>query len=239
MLTLANGGNWSHLLTRLIREGSRRVLKGSIYWFDLFRKYKILAFDLHTEEFRDVQVLPPSLHSTAARLVNLDDRLAIADICMMKPGWNLEIWIMDAQEETWSMTYSITLAHRFIPMHRRVIEEWSTMFTPLAVSKEGSLFFYDTKKRLFKYEPETDFLCCLSSDICVISPFVENLVRLHTGCVPKTRPPGCRNGRSCLNLVPGSRISKQIKLQIPNILLTSTLVSLICFGYSCTCRYCT
>ncbi|CAF1975539.1 unnamed protein product [Brassica napus] len=184
-------------------------------------------------------VLPPSLHSTAARLVNLDDRLAIADICMMKPGWNLEIWIMDAQEETWSMTYSITLAHRFIPMHRRVIEEWSTMFTPLAVSKEGSLFFYDTKKRLFKYEPETDFLCCLSSDICVISPFVENLVRLHTGCVPKTRPPGCRNGRSCLNLVPGSRISKQIKLQIPNILLTSTLVSLICFGYSCTCRYCT
>ncbi|KAH0868465.1 hypothetical protein HID58_075487 [Brassica napus] len=195
----------------------------------------ILAFDLHTEEFRDVQVLPPSLHSTAARLVNLDDRLAIADICMMKPGWNLEIWIMDAQEETWSMTYSITLAHRFIPMHRRVIEEWSTMFTPLAVSKEGSLFFYDTKKRLFKYEPETDFLCCLSSDICVISPFVENLVRLHTGCVPKTRPPGCRNGRSCLNLVPGSRISKQIKLQIPNILLTSTLISylksvgLVCF----------
>ena len=76
------------------------------------------------------------------------------------------------EEETWSMTYSIALAHRFIPMHGRVIEEWSTMFMPLAVSKEGSLFFYDTKKRLFKYDPEMDFLCCLSSDICVISPFV-------------------------------------------------------------------
>ncbi|KAG2320847.1 hypothetical protein Bca52824_014060 [Brassica carinata] len=139
----------------------------------------ILALDLHTEEFRDVQVLPPLLHSAAARIVNLDDRLAIADICMMKPGWNLEIWIMDAQEETWSMTYCITLAHRVISMHERVIEEWKTMFTPLAVSKEGCLFFYDTKKRLFKYDPETDFLCCLSSDICVISPFVENLVRLH------------------------------------------------------------
>ncbi|CAF1975078.1 BnaC07g12060D [Brassica napus] len=46
-----------------------------------------------------------------------------------------------------------------------------------------------------------DFLCCLSSDICVISPFVENLVRLHPGCVPKTRPPGCSNGRSCLNQI--------------------------------------
>ena len=229
-------GQWRKLVPPPYKVDTRRksaCVKGSIYWLDLFGIYKILAFDLHTEEFRDVQVLPPLFHSAAARIVNLDDRLAIADICMMKPGWNLEIWIMDAQEETWCMTYSITLAHRVIPMHGRVIEEWSTMFTPLAVSKEGSLFFYDTKKRLFKYDPETDFLCCLSSDICVISPFVENLVRLHPGCVPKTRPPrGCRNGRSCLNQVAGSRISKQIKLQIPNILLTSTLVSLICFGYS-------
>ncbi|KAF3484696.1 hypothetical protein F2Q69_00054252, partial [Brassica cretica] len=133
-------------------------VKGSIYWFDLFRKYKILAFDLHTEEFRDVQVLPPLFHSAAARIVNLDDRLAIADICMMKPGWNLEIWIMDAQEETWSMTYSITLAHRFILMHGRVIEEWSTMFMPLAVSKEGSLFFYDTKKRMCSENPATTWV---------------------------------------------------------------------------------
>ncbi|CAN6873182.1 unnamed protein product [Brassica oleracea] len=229
-------GQWRKLVPPPYKVETRRksaCVKGSIYWSDFFCKYKILALDLHTEEFRDVQVLPPSLHSGEARIVNLDDRLAIADICMMKPGWNLEIWIMDAQEETWSMTYSITLAHRVIPMHGRVIEEWSTMFTPLAVSKEGSLFFYDTKKRLFKYDPETDFLCCLSSNICVISPFVENLVRLHPGCVPKTRPPrGCRNGRSCLNQFPGSRISKLIKLQIANILLTSTLVSLICFGYS-------
>ncbi|KAG2320851.1 hypothetical protein Bca52824_014064 [Brassica carinata] len=229
-------GQWRKLVPPPYKVETRRksaCVKGSIYWLDLFRIYKILALDLHTEEFRDVQVLPPPLHSSSARIVNLDDRLAIADICMMRPGWNLEIWIMDAQKETWCMAYSITLAHRVIPMHGRVTEERSTMFIPLAVSKEGCLFFYDTKKRLFKYDPETDFLCCLSSDICVISPFVENLVRLHPGCVPKTRPTGwCRNGRSYLNHVPASQIFKRIKLQIPNILLTSTLVSLICFGYS-------
>ncbi|KAL0800079.1 hypothetical protein Bca101_055254 [Brassica carinata] len=139
-------------------------------------KYKVvsMSFEHNSYQILDVdigqwrklvpppyKVLPPLLHSAAARIVNLDDRLAIADICMMKPGWNLEIWIMDAQEETWSMTYCITLAHRVISMHERVIEEWKTMFTPLAVSKEGCLFFYDTKKRLFKYDPETDFLCHL------------------------------------------------------------------------------
>ncbi|KAF8087791.1 LOW QUALITY PROTEIN: hypothetical protein N665_0567s0016 [Sinapis alba] len=170
----------------------------------------LLALDLHTKEFRDVHVLPPP---AAAQIVNLDHRLAIADICV--PGWNLEIWIMDdAQEETWTMTYCIS-------------------FTPLAVSsKEGSLFFYDSKKkRLFKYDPETDFLCFLSSDICVISSFLENLVRLQPACVPKTRPPWCRR-HSCLNQVPGSRISNIVRRMIPNIILTSTLVSLICFGYS-------
>lgn len=130
-------GQWRKLVPPPYKVDTRRksaCVKGSIYWLDLFRIYNILAFDLHTEEFRDVQVLPPLLHSGAARIVNLDDRLAIADICMMKPGWNLEIWIMDAQEKTWCMTYSITLAHRVIPMHGRVIEEWSTLFTPLAVS---------------------------------------------------------------------------------------------------------
>ncbi|KAL0656492.1 hypothetical protein Bca4012_077076 [Brassica carinata] len=166
-------GQWRKLVPPPYKVETRRksaCVKGSIYWLGLFRKYKILALDLHTEEFRDVQVLPPLLHSGEARIVNLDDHLAIADICMMKPGWNLEIWIMDAQEETWSMTYSITLAHRFIPMHRRVIEEWSTMFTPLAVSKEGSLFFYDTKKRLFKYDPET------TSSVASLQIFVLSLL---------------------------------------------------------------
>ncbi|KAJ4889764.1 F-box associated ubiquitination effector family protein [Raphanus sativus] len=102
-------GQWRKLVPPPYKVETRSksaCVKGSIYWLDLFRIYKLLALDLHTEEFRDVQVLPPILHSAGARIVNLDDRLAIADICMMKPGWNLEIWIMDAQEETWSMTYS-------------------------------------------------------------------------------------------------------------------------------------
>ncbi|KAF8095771.1 hypothetical protein N665_0323s0037 [Sinapis alba] len=237
-------GQWRELVPPPFEvETSKKsaCVKGSIYWLDFFLKYKILALDLHTEEFRDVHVLPPPMHTGQAQIVNLDDRLAIADFCVFKPGWNLEIWIMDdAQEETWTMTYCITLAHRVISLHgspSEVLEEWSTMFTPLTVSKEGSLFFSDSKKRLCKYDPDTDSLCCLSSDICVISPFVENLVRLQSGCVPKTRPPRCRPRyrSSCLNQVPGSRISnivRRIKLLIPNILLTSTLVSLICFGYS-------
>ncbi|CAH8354512.1 unnamed protein product [Eruca vesicaria subsp. sativa] len=72
----------------------------------------ILALDLHTEEFRDVQLVPPPMHSSTAQIVNLDDRLAIADTCALKPGWDLEIWIRDAQEETWTI---YDLLHNFSP----------------------------------------------------------------------------------------------------------------------------
>lgn len=116
----------------------------------------------------------------------------------------------------------MNLSHGVISPHLTHSGEWKSTCTPLAVSKQGTRFFHDCKKRFFKYDPETDFLCCLSSDICVISPYVENLVSL---------PPS----RCDLNQAPGSQLSsifRRFKLLIPSILLTSTLVSLICFGYT-------
>ncbi|KAL1216880.1 F-box/LRR-repeat protein [Cardamine amara subsp. amara] len=227
-----NNGEWRKLSPppykiEAIRKSA--CVNGSIYWLNLLLRYKILALDLHTEEFRNVQVLPPTLHMVSAQLVNLEDRLAIADTCV-SPEWKLEIWSMDAQEESWSKTYSISLSHR-------VVSEkwWKRWFTPVAVSKQGSLFFYDNENRLFKYYPETDFLRCLSLDAHVICPYVENLVSLplQQGCLPTS---GYRYGY--VDQVPGSRISaivRGVESQIPNILLTSTLVSLIIFGY----KYCT
>jgi len=36
----------------------------------------------------------------------------------------------------------------------------------MAVSKLGNLFLCESEKRLFKYYPETDYLCCLSRLLC-------------------------------------------------------------------------
>ncbi|CAF2300882.1 BnaA04g25060D [Brassica napus] len=81
------------------------------------------------------------------------------------------IWTMDAsQEETWSNTHSISLGIK------PYVE--SRSFTPLSVSNQGNVVFYDDKKRLFKYYQDTDQLRPFSSDICAICPYLESLVPL-------------------------------------------------------------
>ncbi|KAG7530010.1 F-box associated interaction domain [Arabidopsis thaliana x Arabidopsis arenosa] len=235
-------GEWRKLTPPPYKiEATRKsaCVNGSIYWLNLMHRFKILALDLHTEEFRDVPVLPPPRYTGGTRIVNLENRLAVTDTCF-DPEWALEIWSMDAQEETWTMTYFIRLSHLIsTPIF------WRKWFTPMAVSKQGNLFFCDSEKRLFKYYPGTDYLCCLSPDFCVITPFVENLVSLRSqpGSVPKISTSGYQYGLSYLQ--PGcvpkistsphrSRVSNivgRMELLFPNILLTSTLVSLIIFGY--------
>ncbi|KAL1221120.1 F-box/kelch-repeat protein [Cardamine amara subsp. amara] len=91
--------------------------------------------------------------------------------------------------------YSISLSYRVIP------GAWGrTWFTPMAVSKEGNLFLYDTKKRLFKYYPETDLFTCLSPHVSIIAPFIEYLVPLGSqpGFVPKISTCGHQYGLSYL-----------------------------------------
>jgi len=108
-------------------------------------------------------------------MVNLDDRLAITKT-NGAPEWELEILsLMDVDKEIWSKTYSITLASIIIN------HPWeSSWFTVLTVSKLGNLVFCDNHKRLFKYNTETNEICCLSSDISVISPYLEDLVPLRS-----------------------------------------------------------
>ncbi|ESQ31181.1 hypothetical protein EUTSA_v10005447mg, partial [Eutrema salsugineum] len=136
-----------------------------IYWLDFYgqRDSKILALDLHTEEFRDVPLPAPYRpYSLTARIVNLEDRLAIADTCTRDAEWRLEIWIMaDSYETTsWSMTYCIVLPDTLVSLGEL----------------QGCLYFYESDKRLFKYDPNTALLSCLSPDIYgVLSPLVENL----------------------------------------------------------------
>ncbi|CAH8265376.1 unnamed protein product [Arabidopsis lyrata] len=112
------------------------------------------------------------------------------------------------------MTYTISLMS--ITTHR----PWRVLFKPMVVSKQVNLFFYDSKKRLFKYYPETYSLCCLSLDICVISPFVENLFSLNLS-----------SGFHYVDHASCSRISKFFRpiefLFSPCILLTTALASLV------------
>ncbi|XP_010510596.1 PREDICTED: F-box/kelch-repeat protein At2g43270-like [Camelina sativa] len=153
-------------------------VNGSIYWLEMMERHGILALDLHTEEFRDLPT--PPVCCVSDQLVNLDDRLAIAktdNSC----GWRLEILCFDPQGMDWSLTYSIGL-ETVVPS-----QPWQVWFRPLAVSRKGNLFFCDSEKRLFKYCPETRVLRCIASEICVLSPFIEDLVSLPSAfSVPET-----------------------------------------------------
>ncbi|XP_010517267.1 PREDICTED: F-box/kelch-repeat protein At2g43270-like [Camelina sativa] len=62
---------------------------GCTYWIRNNPDYKILALDLHTEEFRDVP--PPPTLAEPGQLVNLQDRLAIAIANAPPYYWELTI----------------------------------------------------------------------------------------------------------------------------------------------------
>ncbi|VVB12694.1 unnamed protein product [Arabis nemorensis] len=170
-------GDWQMLSPPRYKVHSRR--KSVCEWIDLLATkhwdwlQNTSPLDLHKEDFNNVPVLPVSVTQETTQLVNLEDRLAIAST-YTNPEWKLEIWSMDTKEERLSKTYSIHLVGKGIfPEIRK------RRFTPIVVSKQGNLVFYDNYKRLFKCYPKTDDIRCLSSDTCVISPFFENLAPLE------------------------------------------------------------
>ncbi|CAH2058211.1 unnamed protein product [Thlaspi arvense] len=174
-------------------------VNGSIYWrFSGMLQMRwgthILALDLHKEEFHMVSV-PETLVKQETQIANLENRLAIANARRVGTDRILEIYRMSAGEETWSKTYSLSLASLLeLP---KSISMWHMSFTPVAVSKQGNLVFCNDDKRLFKYYSETGEIRCLSLDMCVISPYLENVAPLrsesgrHHPCF-KARTSRCR-----------------------------------------------
>jgi len=186
-------------------------------------RFKILALDLHTEQFRDVPT-PPTPREPS-ELVNLEDRLALVKTYYGVSHWEVRIWSLDPQEDTWTKTYSFCLFPR--ALHPWI---WRLWCRPVTVSKQGNLFFHDSEKRLFKYNPETNEVHFIAADIRVLSHFVENMVPLrHSDSAPKivTYP-------STHHLPPDSWMSKCFKRfeRFPNILLTTTLVAFVIFRFS-------
>lgn len=181
-------GEWKklkrpHYVTSLERQSV--CVNGSIYWLfsgegllHIGSGYHLLALDLHKEEFHRVSA-PDTLVTRDTKIVNLENRLAVAKITIPGPARILEICSMNAGEEIWSNTYAINLAGI-------TASKWS-VFTPVAVSDQGNLVLYNDRKSLFndrkslfKYYPETCELRCLSSDSCVhvLSPYLENMAPL-------------------------------------------------------------
>ncbi|CAH8381138.1 unnamed protein product [Eruca vesicaria subsp. sativa] len=181
---------------------------GSIYWIhNVGVGYKILALDLHREEFHNVSV-PLTCVPRETHLVNLENRLTIA-LTYTNPEWILDIWSNDSSR--WNKTYSISLAGKGVPWE--IGRRW---FTPVSVCKQGNLVFTDNHKRLFKYYPRTDKIRCLSLDTSVISPFLETLAPLP---LKSALPfPHARRISKC------RLVSKQDKFGIVDLLITMLVV---------------
>ncbi|XP_013631846.1 PREDICTED: F-box/LRR-repeat protein At2g43260-like isoform X1 [Brassica oleracea var. oleracea] len=231
-------GVWSKLSPppHVVNPGSKSVcVNGSIYWLhvDVYveKHYKILALDLHKQEFKKFPV-PPTRATKESRLVNLEERLAFVKTNVL-PIWRVEIWSTDTYQKRWSKTFSIHLKLDVVSWPKR--RRW---FTPVAVSKQGNLVFYDNQNKLFKYYPRTNETRCLSLDTCVISPYVENLVSLplkpshpYPHVSVETRMSRCR----LFSRESSSWIFKALQrneFRILEILFTSLVVA----GYICSPR---
>ncbi|RID66880.1 hypothetical protein BRARA_D01992, partial [Brassica rapa] len=177
-----NIGRWQKLSPPPYEIGYRRkstCVNGSIYWTRHNKPntdQKLLALDLHEQEWRDVG-LPLEALGKSFQVANLENRLALAATYIENDHWNVKIWSAEAPEETWSVVYSI----RLFPLDHPYDDPSSPLWywtRPVAVSKKGNLFVQDSYKRLFKCYPETGEVRLIAAEICVISPFVENLVPL-------------------------------------------------------------
>lgn len=220
-------GKWRKLSLRtrnMVNLGSRSVcVNGSIYWFHLHvgQGFKILALDLHKEEFHNVSTPANNWITWETQIVNLEDRLALAKTKQAGTEWILEILSMDAEQERWSKIYSINLTHKVVSPER-----WKRWFIPVAVSKQGNLVFCDNQQRLFKYYPRTDDIRCLSSShICVISPYLECLVPFPLKASSRSDFTCCLHLRLC------SRIYKVLQPIFICILVSCVLV----FLFDITC----
>lgn len=178
-----NIGVWRKLKRKpLFYVGERlksAFVNGSIYWLEVdsyYQTQKILALDLHTEEFRSVKTPPRFCKS--GQIANLEDRLVIAVAHTGNPDFKFGIWSMDAQEETWSITYSFPLSSSTRSSYVSRCSDWWHWCMPLAVSKRGNIYFYDNEKKLHKYCSDTGLVRGVTFG-CIVAPFVENLLRFE------------------------------------------------------------
>ncbi|KAL1191170.1 F-box/LRR-repeat protein [Cardamine amara subsp. amara] len=191
-----NTGEWRKLSPPPYEVDTGRrsaCVNGSIYWLDIWRGCcKLLVLDLHTEEFHDAPLGASMVFKMDTQIVNLEDRLATATGRLNSHHeWGLEIWTMDAKE-TWSKTYSISLASLCIkPLEAR----W---YRPVIASKQGDVVICDNKKRLFRYYQRTDTICQISPRTCVISPYLENMVQLHNEQADLRTEFACIRGNTCI-----------------------------------------
>ncbi|KAF8093947.1 hypothetical protein N665_0373s0005 [Sinapis alba] len=164
-------------------EAGRRsaCVNGSIYWSDIWRGCRLLSLDLHTEEFHRVP-LPTDMRFTVdTQIVNLEDHLALATTLRNSDGeLELEIWIMDG---AWSKTYSISLACIGIKPFQQMA------FRPVTVSKQGDILICNNKKSVFRYCQITNTISQIFACTCIVSPYLENMVRFENQQVepPRTR----------------------------------------------------
>ncbi|KAH0886680.1 hypothetical protein HID58_062776 [Brassica napus] len=187
---------------------------------------RLLSSELTTHEWRDVG-LPLGALGKSFQVANLEKRLALAATYIENDHWNVKIWSAEAPEETWSVIYSI----RLFPLDHPYDDPSSPLWfwtRPVAVSKKGNLFFQYSYKRLFKCYPETGEVRFIAAEICVISPFVENLV-------PLGRLDSKTYGLKHLDHVTlSSRISnffRRMELKRSSILVTTAVVTLVMFRY--------
>ncbi|CAG7907748.1 unnamed protein product [Brassica rapa] len=136
-----NIGRWQKLSPPPYEIGYRRkstCVNGSIYWVEVLPDQKLLALDLHAQEWRDVG-LPLEALGKSFQVANLENRLALAATYIENDHWNVKIWSVEAPEETWSMIYSI----RLFPLDHPYDDPSSPLWywtRPVAVSKKGNLF---------------------------------------------------------------------------------------------------
>ncbi|CAF1700880.1 BnaC03g22640D [Brassica napus] len=233
-----NIGVWRKLKRKpLFYVGERlksAFVNGSIYWLvvdSYYQTQKILALDLHTEEFRSVKTPPRFCKS--GQIANLEDRLVIAVAHTGNPDFKFGIWSMDAQEETWSITYSFPLSSSTCSSYVSRCSAWWHWCMPLAVSKRGNLYFYDNEKKLHKYCSDTGLVCGIGtySGIRIVAPFVENLlpIRGSVSSGQEIRTFGFRN----LDKPETSNCFRQIKLSVSDVLreewlgITTTIVAVV------------
>ncbi|KAG7570324.1 F-box associated interaction domain, partial [Arabidopsis thaliana x Arabidopsis arenosa] len=105
-------------------------VNGSIYWLRIRRGhvYTIVALDLHTEEFHDV----PRPH--------------------LPKGIMFEAQIVNIRDR---LAIAMPVSH---PLHQYELEIWSMSFTPVTLSKQGDVLFYDDEGLLFNRVKDWNYL---------------------------------------------------------------------------------
>ncbi|KAF2611821.1 hypothetical protein F2Q70_00008634 [Brassica cretica] len=189
-----------------------------------FMTQKILALDLHTEEFRSVRTPPRFCKS--GQIANLEDRLVVAAKDIGELGFKFCIWSMDPRDETWSIAYSFHLSSSTRSSFISRCSHWWHWCMPLAVSKRGNLYFYDQEKKVHKYCSDTGLVrgVTYGGDIRIVAPFVENLLPIR-GSASSGRTFGFRN----LDEFETSSCFRQIKSSVRKewLGITTTVVAVV------------